>query len=101
MAFKLSNPLEHDVESYLIRLSHKRGWACEKFDPTHSNGMPDRIILLPNGKCWWVELKTKGGRLRPLQQYTHKLLRNIGQNVSVVWTKEQAEELMAEIEKTL
>ena len=93
--------LERDVESYLITCAHRRGWGCEKFDPGHNNGMPDRIILLPHGLCWWVELKTKGGRLRPLQKYTHNILRNMGQRVAVVWTKEQADELVLEIEKTL
>ena len=96
-----SHILETDVESYLILRAHARGWGCEKFDPGHDNGMPDRLILLPNGRCWWVESKTKGGVLRKLQRYKHKILRNLGQNVSVVWTKEQADELMTEIEKTL
>lgn len=93
--------LERDVESYLTTQARRRGWGCEKFTPWSDNGMPDRLILLPNGRCWWVELKTKGGRLSHIQKYTHRALIQMGQNVSVVWTKQQADELLAEIEKTL
>lgn len=92
---------ERDVEQHLVTLARARGWGCVKFVPDNDPGMPDRLILLPDARCVWVELKTKGGRLSELQKYTHRLLRERGQVVYVVWTKEQAEETVAQIEKTL
>ena len=91
--------LESEVESYLSSLIRTQGWGCEKFNPDLNNGMPDRLILLPDRRCLWVELKTKGGVLSKLQRYQHKRLRAKGQEVAVVWTKEQAADLVAELKK--
>lgn len=85
---------ERDVEHRLVSLARSRGWGCVKFIPDNEQGMPDRLLLLPNGRCAWIETKTKGGRLSDIQKYTHKRLREMGQVVYVVWTKEQAEELI-------
>ena len=70
-----------------------------KFIPDDMNGMPDRLILVPNNMCVWVELKTKGGKLEPLQKYMHAKLRVAGQSVYVVWTKAQVDECIEEIKK--
>lgn len=94
--------LEREVESHLFSLARAQGWGCEKFKPDLNSGMPDRLILLPDRRCIWVELKRpKGGRLSPLQRYQHKKLRNMGQDVRVVWTKEQADSLVEEIKSEL
>jgi hypothetical protein len=89
--------LERDVEGRLSSLAILHGWGCEKFIPDFNNGMPDRLLLLPGARCVWVETKTKGGRLSSLQRYKHKILRQLGQEVYVIWTKQQAEELIAEL----
>jgi len=93
-AIFISTIRERDVERHLCALASARGWGCVKFIPDCDPGMPDRLLLLPDARCVWVELKTKGGRLSDIQRYTHKRLRERGQDVRVVWTKEQAEELV-------
>ena len=32
------------------------------------DGVPDRIVLLPNGKLAFIELKRPGGKMRKLQE---------------------------------
>lgn len=53
------------------------GWAL-KFVPDYKNGMPDRIVLIPKGECYFVELKAPGENLRPLQKKRKRQLRNLG-----------------------
>ena len=90
---------EREVESRLRTLVERAGGRCEKFIPDLDNGMPDRVVMFPRGVIVWVELKKpKGGRLTKLQAVQHERLRRLGQRVEVVWTKEQAEELVLELE---
>ena len=85
---------ERDVESYLVRCVKAVGGRCVKFNPESMRGMPDRVVMFPQGRLWWVELKKpKGGRLSPVQVHRHKELRDLGQNVAVVWCKEDVDEL--------
>lgn len=94
----IMNVREREVESHLTKLCEAAGLPIFKFLPDQAPGMPDRMILLPGQQVVWVELKKPaGGRVAKLQQYRHKKLAEAGHRVVVVWTKEQAEELVAEI----
>ena len=89
---------EREVESHLGKLCEAAGLPIFKFVPDRAPGMPDRIICLPGERVCWVETKKpKGGRVAELQRYRHKVLREAGQRVEIVWTKEQAEALVAEL----
>jgi hypothetical protein len=89
---------EREVESHLGDAVEKLGGKCVKFVPDLMPGMPDRIIVLPRGVLVWCELKKpKGGKLSSLQKLRHKWLRSMGQEVFVVWTKEQADDLCREL----
>ena len=48
------------------------------------DGVPDRIALLPDGKCGFVEVKTPGKKPRPLQASRHESLRRLGFRVYVL-----------------
>lgn len=89
--------LESKVESYLVKRLAEIGIECKKFVPDYDNGMPDRLILLPDRRVIWAELKTDGGKLSELQKYQHIQLRDAGQDVRVIWTKRQADNLVKEI----
>ena len=84
---------ERDVEKYLVKEMYKLGYDCIKFVPDQLPGMPDRMVLLHDGRVLWVELKTDGGRLSEMQKYRHVWLRNLGHEVCVVWNKEQVDAL--------
>ena len=86
---------ESSVERCLRVCVEDTGGQCVKFLPDYKRGWPDRLVLLPFGKVAWVETKTKGGKLSPMQEVAHEQLRRLGQEVYVVWTKEQARDLVA------
>ena len=85
--------LEREVEGYLVRQVEQRGGMCPKFDSVR--GWPDRIVLLPAGVMAWVETKRPvGGVLSPAQLVVHEQLRRVGQQVYVVWSREEVDELL-------
>ncbi len=55
-------------------------------------GVADRVVCLPNGQTWFVELKTKGGRLAPLQKVFAQEMERLGQRYACLWTKEQVDQ---------
>jgi len=90
---------ERMVEQHLVERLRQIGVPCVKFVPDHMKGMPDRLILLPDEKVIWCELKTDGGRLEPIQEVRHMTLRKARQRVEVVWSTEDADRLTDEIKK--
>lgn len=88
---------ERTVEQHLVDGLRRIGIPCVKFQPDHMRGMPDRLILLPDGKVLWCELKTQGGKLEPIQEVRHRELRKAGHEVRVVWSVDQADKLIDEI----
>ena len=60
------------------------GWSL-KLWPTVS-GLPDRLVLMPVGRVYFVEFKTLTGRVSPIQKRVHGLLARLGFPVFVVRT---------------
>jgi len=60
-------------------------------------GWPDRLILLPGGKHFWVEFKTPKGRLRPAQVALFKVLTTRGDRVFVVKSTEELDAVIGAI----
>lgn len=88
---------ERTVEQHLVAALKCIKVPCIKFQPDHMRGMPDRMVLLPDGRVIWVELKTQGGKLEPIQVVRHRELEKSGQQIRVVWSVEQADKLTEEI----
>jgi hypothetical protein len=61
------------------------------------DGMPDRLVLLPGGKCGFVEVKAPGKKPRALQRVRIEMLRVWGFKVYVLDAKEQIEEIINDI----
>ena len=94
--------LESEVEGYLRERVESAGGKCVKFLPDFSRGWPDRILLLPHGILVWVETKRPvGGHVDPAQNVAHVVLRRLGQRVEVVWSKEEADQLLKELTSEL
>lgn len=89
--------LEKDIEKKLVSEAKKRGCIPVKLLSANYNGLPDRLILSPGGKCGFVELKAPGKKPRALQLKRHKELRSLGFKVYVVDGLEQIGGVLDEI----
>lgn len=69
---------EKVIEQKLVAEVKKRGGICPKFISPGFDGMPDRLVLLPDGKIGFVEVKALGIKPRQLQYARIKLLRRLG-----------------------
>lgn len=75
---------ERQIEQRLVTETRKRGGMALKFVSLSFAGMPDRLILLPDGKMAFVEVKAPGQKPRPLQVKRHAMLRKLGFKVFVL-----------------
>lgn len=75
---------EKVIERHLAVPVKKLGGMAVKFVSPGLAGVPDRIILLPDGKMAFVELKAPGRRLRALQEKRKKQLEALGFSVYVI-----------------
>ena len=91
---------EKQLENKLRLLVKKAGGIAPKFVSPGLSGMPDRLILLPDGIIAFVELKAPGKKPRPLQLARHRLLRSLGFRVYVIDNEEQIGELLNELQAT-
>lgn len=80
---------EAEVERHFMWATEMIGGRTWKFQSPSNRGVADRIACLPDGTTWFVELKTKGGRLSPLQKIFGEQMTALGQNYAVLWTVEQ------------
>lgn len=81
--------LEKQIENKSTRSVKKAGGIALKFVSPGFAGMPDRLVLLPDGMCAFVELKAPGKHTRPLQTARHKMLKRLGFKVYVIDSPEQ------------
>jgi len=84
--------LEKDIERYLVRRVAERGGKAYKWVSPGHVGVADRIVLLPGGVVWFVELKTAKGRLSPLQKVFAADMARMGINYIVIRSKEEVDQ---------
>lgn len=61
----MSKVREEVIERHLVNEVKKAGGIAYKFTSPGRRGVPDRIVLLPNGKIIFVECKAPGEKPRP------------------------------------
>lgn len=97
---KLENIVRHsevsekEIEKYLRRQCAARGLLCLKYSNPCAVGYPDRLVVIPDGKVVWVELKSRGRRPSAIQAVRHEELRVIGHAVSVIDSREGVDRLL-------
>lgn len=89
---------EKEIERKLVQAVKQSGGICPKWVSLGTDGMPDRIVLLPHGKIGFVEVKRPGEEPRPLQKSRHGLLRRLGFQVFVLDKPEQIGGIIDEIQ---
>ena len=88
---------ESEIENYFKWAVERQGGKTYKFTSPSHRGVADRIACLPNGATWFVELKTKGGRLSELQKIFAADMAKLNQNYSCLWTKEQIDAFISSL----
>jgi len=82
---------EHDIERYLVRRTIEHGGVAYKWVSPGRVGVADRIVLLPGGVVWFVELKTATGRLSPWQKLFAAEMARLELNYIVIRSKEEVD----------
>lgn len=85
---------EKMIERYLCDSIKQMGGVCLKYSNAGMVGYPDRICLLSGGVVFWVELKSKDGRLNEAQKIRIRQLRGMGHTVNVCRSKEDVDEVL-------
>ncbi|MCI8783276.1 MAG: VRR-NUC domain-containing protein [Dorea sp.] len=76
---------EAKIETILVREVKKLGGIAYKWVSPGNDGVPDRIVVFPERRPVFVELKTEKGRLTALQKVQIGRLAKLGQEVTVVY----------------
>ena len=85
---------EREVEALLVREIRKRGGLAPKLVSPGTAGMPDRIVLMSEGRMAFVELKAPGKKPRRIQEKRISDLKALGYRVFVVDTFERVKEVI-------
>ena len=88
---------ENAIERQLAMAVKKMGGMAVKFVSPGLDGVPDRIVLLPDKKMAFVELNAPGKKLRPLQEKRRWQLEALGFPVYVIDGAEQIGGVLDEI----
>lgn len=85
---------EREVEQKLVAAVRKMGGLAPKFVSPGLDGVPDRLILLPDVRFAFAELKAPGEDLRPLQRRRKRQLEKLGFQVFVIDHPDQIESVL-------
>ena len=75
---------ESEIEAVMRKQLLSRGCLIWKFVSPGCAGVPDRIVVLPKGQIYFVELKADGGRASEIQIYRAEQLQAHGCNYRLV-----------------
>ena len=90
---------ESEIEAYLVkRVKNKKG-LCMKWTSPGNAGVPDRIVIVPGGDIYFVELKAEGKRdnLSPLQKNFIQKLENLNCGVRVIASFKEVDNFIKEV----
>ncbi len=85
---------EKHIEQKLVKAVKAAHGMCPKLVSPGTDGMPDRLVLLPNGQMSFVEVKSPGEKPRPLQIRRHEQLKSLGFQVFILDDPAQIPEII-------
>lgn len=85
---------EKSLEQKLRKAIKLLGGFCIKWTSPGFRGVPDRIILLPWKRVYFVEMKSETGELSKLQIVVHGLFKSIGWPVYVIGSEKQLQDFL-------
>lgn len=91
---------ENVIETSLKKAVLLRGGIALKLVSPSMNGIPDRLVLLPDSKIGFIELKATGKKQRLLQKKRQDYLKSLGYKVYCIDRIEQIGGILDEIQTT-
>lgn len=91
---------EKTIEEHLVKAIRLMGGLAPKFVSPGLDGVPDRLLLLPDGRMAFAELKAPGKQLRPLQIRRKRQLETLGFRVFVIDSTDQIGGVLDELSAT-
>ena len=89
--------VEKEIEYKFSKEVKKLGGIALKLVCPSFDGVPDRLVLMPGGKLYFVEVKRPGAKPRPLQVARHQMLRRLGFLVFVLDDPAQIDGVIEEV----
>lgn len=91
---------EKYIEKKFREAVRDAGGLALKFVSPGTAGVPDRLVLMPEGMACFAELKAPGKRMRPLQMKRKQQLESLGFRVFCIDSMEGIKEVIDEIRRT-
>ena len=86
---------EADIEAY-VRARVRPGRLLKWVSPGES-GVPDRILILPEGQVVFIEFKKPGGRLSARQRLWMTRIESLGHKMRLISSMEEARAFIDEL----
>ena len=78
------------------KIKHLGGLPLKFVSPGRA-GVPDRIVLMPHGKIYFVEMKSSAGQTSIIQEYVFKKFSELGFKVHIINSVESLENFLSKI----
>lgn len=88
---------ESALEWYFVQKVEQIGGRAPKWVSPGNRGVPDRLVILPGGRTVYVELKSPGKPLGPLQVRWARILRNLGHQVYKIDSHDDIDRFIQEV----
>ena len=88
---------EKQLEKRFCNAVKSAGGMALKFSAQFKAGVPDRIVLMPKGKIYFVELKRENGVVSEIQQHTFAEFAKFGFPVRIINSVKMIENFIAEV----
>ena len=88
---------ERALETWLVRYCKEKGYICLKLG--FVVGIPDRMVLLPNGATVFFELKNRSGRPTGAQKWWIKRLTEQGFCATIASSRNEITQILDEAAK--
>lgn len=79
-----ADPLEKEIEAAVCGYARRRGCYVVKFVSPAHRSVPDRLLITPAGRVFFIEFKRKGMPATPAQVREHATLARFGKVTFVV-----------------
>jgi hypothetical protein len=76
--------MESALQAKCLKEARRRGCLAFKIEAASFVGFPDVMVIQPGGRIFFVEMKTKTGRLRPSQRRRINQLKELNVEVYVI-----------------